>query len=106
MENKTEIVQHKFKMQYISMLPRYVKLFSNGGFLSAFQYTNLPHFRVMSNTFKRNWMEVAVTQISILPWFSQTHEPNKPKAHVLASYLYFNSALGRSPIPRAQIWKS
>jgi len=66
-ENKTENVQHTLKMQNISMLPRYVKSVSMGGFLSAIEYTNFPHLRVLSNTFKRNWMEVAVTQISILP---------------------------------------
>ena len=49
------------------MLPRHVKSVNMGLFLRAFEYANFPHFRVMSNEFKRNWMEVVVAQISIVP---------------------------------------
>jgi hypothetical protein len=67
MKNKINTVQYKFKMRYISMLLRYVKSVSMGGFLRAFEYAKFCYFRIMSNAFKRNWMEVAITQISILP---------------------------------------
>jgi hypothetical protein len=86
LKSKTEIVQHVLKMWYILSLPRYLKEISSCGFLCAFKYAAFCHFRLMSNVFKRNWKEVVFTQIRILPRFSQRHEPNKPKARVLATY--------------------
>jgi hypothetical protein len=39
-ENKTDILQHVLKMQYISLLPKHIKLISRGVFLHAFVYVN------------------------------------------------------------------
>ena len=81
------------KMQYISLFPSYWKPTSTGGFLWEIEFVKFPHFRFMSNEFKRNWRMVLFTQASNLTWFGQKQEPSKPKAHALAPYLYFNVAL-------------
>jgi hypothetical protein len=39
-KNKTEIMQHVLKMQYIFLLPKYIKLILGVFFSLAFTYTN------------------------------------------------------------------
>jgi hypothetical protein len=60
-------MQCELNMQCISFLPRYLILISTRGFLRVIEYAEFPQFNLMSNEFKRNWMKMVVTQISILP---------------------------------------
>jgi hypothetical protein len=46
MDNKTEIMQHVFKMQQIFLLPKYIKPFSSGVFLHVCTYMNTGHLEV------------------------------------------------------------
>jgi hypothetical protein len=39
-ENKTEIIEHVLKMQYIFLLPKHIKLILGGFFSPVFTYTN------------------------------------------------------------------
>ena len=70
LENKTEIVQHVLKTQYITLLPTCIKSVFKDGFLHAFKNANFLPLSLMSNEFKRIWKEMVVTQLNILLQFS------------------------------------
>jgi hypothetical protein len=48
-ENKTEIMRHVVKMQYISLLLEYINLISRGVFQHEFEYSHAPHNDVSVN---------------------------------------------------------
>jgi hypothetical protein len=54
-ENKTVIMQHVFKIQYISLLPEHKKRNSIGVFLFAFVYVNAGCLNVKFHTIKHTY---------------------------------------------------
>ena len=51
-ENKMQMMQDVLKIQYTSLLPKYIKWISRGGFLCAFTNVNIGHLKVNVNIMK------------------------------------------------------